>query len=49
MTYILYFAVGLLLLWLFGNAGIEEPPGDMTMLILAILTAGEVISWRNRK
>ena len=49
MTYVLYFAVSLLLLFLYAKAGIEELPDDVTMVILAILTSGEVISWRCRK
>ena len=48
MTYILYFAMSMLLLFAYGKAGAGQP-SDHIMLILAILTAGEVVSWRMRK
>ena len=48
MTYILYFVVSLLLMWFCAKNNLELPD-ETTMVIIAILTAGEVISWRCSK
>lgn len=48
MTYLLFVAVCVLLMWFCAAQNIDLPD-DMTLLITAILTAGEVISWRCKK
>jgi len=48
MSYLLYIAVSLLYIWLCEKAGITDT-SDTTAIVLAILTAGEVISWRYKK
>ena len=48
MSYFLYIAVCLLIMWFCAIQNIDLPD-DTTMLIIAILTAGEVISWRCKK
>ena len=48
MSYFLYIAVCLLVMWFCVEQNIE-PPDETTMLIIAILTAGEVISLRCKK
>lgn len=48
MTYILYFVVSLLLMWFCAKNNLE-PPNETALVIIAILTAGEVISWRCSK
>jgi len=48
MTYLLYAAVCVLLMWVCAAQNIDLPD-DMTLLIIAILTAGEVIFWRCKK
>ena len=49
MTYLLYMVVCFILMWFCSKNNIELPLDDTTMLIIAILTAGEVISWRCKK
>lgn len=48
MSYLLYIAVCFIYMWLCGKAGITDN-SESTAIILAILTAGEVISWRCKK
>ena len=48
MSYLLYIAVSLLYICLCTKAGITDN-SDTTAIVLAILTAGEVISWGCRK
>ena len=47
MCYLLFIVIGSLLTTLSTKSGI--PIDDTTWLCLAILTAGEVISWRCKK
>lgn len=47
MSYLLFVAVGYLLILIGAKGGI--PVDDTTWLCLAILTTGEVISWRCKK
>ena len=48
MSFILYLVVSLIYMWLCEKAGITDN-SDTTAIVLAILTAGEVISWRYKK
>lgn len=48
MSFVVYIAVSLIYVWLCTKAGITDT-SDTTAIILAILTAGEVISWRCKK
>ena len=48
MSFVVYIAVSLIYVWLCTKAGITDN-SDTTAIVLAILTAGEVISWRCRK
>ena len=47
MTYLLYLAIGYLLIILGAKYG--TPVDDKTWIVLAILTGAEVISWRCKK
>ena len=47
MSYLLYIAVGILLMWFCAETGIST--NDTTWVILAILTAAETISIRCKK
>lgn len=47
MSYLLYIAVGMLLMWFCAKNGISTD--DTTWVILAILTAAETISFRCKK
>ena len=47
MSYLLYLAVGTLLMWFCAKNGIST--NDTTWVILAILTAAETISFRCKK
>lgn len=51
MTYIVYFGVCLLIMYMSGKYGYNaaEILDDNAMIVLAILTAGEVIAWRVKK
>ena len=48
MSYLLYIAVCVLVMWFCAKQNIELPD-ETTKLIIAILTAGEVISLRCKK
>ena len=48
MTYLLFMAVSLLLMWFCAKNNLDMP-SDSLLQIVAILTAGEVISWRCKK
>ena len=48
MSFVLYFAVSLIYMWLCTKVGITDT-SDTTAIVLAILTAGEVISWGCKK
>ena len=48
MCYLLYTGMGILLIYLCAKTEIGLPD-RMSMLILAILTVGEVISWKLNK
>lgn len=48
MSFILYYVISLVIMWFCAKQNIGLPD-DNTMLILAILAAGEVISWRCSK
>ena len=47
MSYLLYSIVCLIYLWLCKIVGVSDT-SESTAIILAILTAGEVISWRRK-
>jgi len=48
MSFVLYYIVSLLIMWFCAKQNLDLP-NDTTMLIVAILTVGEVISWRCSK
>lgn len=48
MSYLLYFAVCLIYFWIGTKIGVTDT-SDTTAIVLAILTAGEVISWMCKK
>jgi hypothetical protein len=48
MSYLLYFAVCLIYVWLGKKVGVTDI-SDTTAIVLAILTAGEVISLRCKR
>ena len=48
MSYLLYYAVFLIYIWIGIKIGVTDT-SDTTAIVLAILTAGEVISWRCKK
>lgn len=48
MSYLLYFAVCMIHVWLCTKVGVTDT-SDTTAIVLAILTAGEVISWSRKK
>ena len=48
MTYLLFMAVCYLLAWFCAKNNLDLPD-DSFLQIIAILTAGEVISWRCKK
>ena len=47
MSYLLFIVIGYFLILICAKAGV--PIDDTTWLCLAILTAGEAISWRCKK
>ena len=47
MSYVLYLAIGMLLMWFCAKNGIST--NDTTWIVLAILTAAETISIRRKK
>jgi hypothetical protein len=48
MSYLLYFAVCLIYVWIGTKIGVTDT-SDTTAIILAILTGAEVISWRCKR
>ena len=48
MSYLLYYVVCLIYVWVGTKIGVADT-SDTTAIVLAILTAGEVISWRCKK
>jgi hypothetical protein len=48
MSYLLFIAVSLLLAWFCAKNNLDMP-SDSLLQIVAILTVGEVISWRCKK
>lgn len=48
MSYLLYFAVCMIYVWLCAKAGVTDT-SDTAAIVLAILTAGEVISLRCKR
>ena len=48
MSFVLYFAVCLIYMWLCEMVGVTDN-SESTAIVLAILTGAEVISWRCKK
>lgn len=48
MSYLLFFLVCKFIMWFCVKNGLEFP-NDEVLIMIAILTAGEVISWRCKK
>lgn len=48
MSFVMYFAVYLIYMWLCEKAEITDN-SELTAIIIAILTGAEVISWRCKK
>lgn len=48
MTYLVYYVIVWIIMFFCAKRGLELPDNDF-MIIVAILTAGEVVSWRCKK